>query len=62
MKEKIEKARKLAIEKWGEEKYQRVKRFFDEADKNEDYMDAVDAFLKDNEMNSMAFLLLATID
>ena len=62
MQEKIEKARKLAIEKWGEKDYQEVKYIFDKANQDEGYMDAIDAFIKNPKMNYIAFYDIATID
>lgn len=62
MKEKIEKARKIAIEKWGEKNYQEEKYYFDNAEKDGDYMYAVEALLKDNNIDYMTFHMLATSD
>ncbi len=59
---KIEKARKLAIEKWGEEKYLETKHYFDNAEKDADYMDAVNAFLLQPDIPYTVFIDLATID
>lgn len=59
---KIEKARKIAIEKWGEKGYQEAKYYFDKANENMDYMDAIDAFLKNNNISYVDFVMLAMID
>lgn len=62
MQEKIDKARKIAIEKWGEKYYQEEKYYFDNAEKDGDYMYAVEALLKDNSIDYMTFHILATSD
>lgn len=60
--DKIKKAKILAKEKWGKDRFLQEKYYFDNAEKNGDYMYAVEAFLENNELDYMTFHILATTD
>ena len=60
--ELIEKARKLAIEKWGKKNYVKEKYYFDNAIVDGNYRQAVESFMEDNNINHKEFHKLATGD